>query len=490
MVPRARYRRQPLYGMVHPETRRAVLYVRYSSDMQRESWSVDAQLADLRRYCAQHSWEVVGEFIDEAKSGKNDQRPEFQKALATIRDGMATVMVVHKIDRFSRNMEDTFRLVHEFEDLGAGLVCTQQGIDTTNPITGKIVLAVLAALAESYLDNLSEETSKGKRARAQAGLPNGDVPYGYRNPEEGTERSGAGVNNAAVPVVVPEEAEAVRLAFEWYATGQYSHASVAKALNDAGYRMVSKRHPGGYPFTKDTVTAMLQNRFYTGVVTLYGEEVRDAEGQPVGKHDPIISQDLFDRVQAIHGRKAHAAASPVVPLRRSIDGATVEEALAGVMAEIRLPDDWLRLIVDEAAGDAGEAERIAARRQALQRQLEQAQAYLLRGYITEAQFLAERAQIGAELATLTPPHDALDLEDAAARVRHLPAVWADATPEERRDIARALFDAVWVDLDARRVVAFQMKSTLRRLRSVLCYGDTGTDSIAICGRMRNRRASV
>jgi hypothetical protein len=362
------------------------------------------------------------------------------------------------------------------------------------------------------------------------------VPYGYCNPDEGTERSAAGVNNAAVPVVVPKEAEAVRLAFEWYATGQYSHASLARALNDAGYRMVSKRHPDGYPFTKDTVTAMLQNRFYTGVVTLYGEEMRDAEGKPVGKHEPIISQDLFDRVQAIHGRKAHAGrrgstvsqvrvyvASGLVhcrccrqPLRadgqkarapmyrdkspergiacsavrRSIDGAIVEEALAGVMAEIRLPDDWQCLIVDEAAVDAGEAERIAARRQALQRQLEQAQAYLLRGYITEPQFLAKRVQIGAELATLTPPQDALDLEAAAARVRHLPAVWADATPEERRDIARALFEAVWVDLDARRVVAFQMKRTLRRLRSVLRYGNTGTDSTAICGEMRNRRASV
>jgi hypothetical protein len=177
-------------------------------------------------------------------------------------------------------------------------------------------------------------------------------------------------------------------------------------------------------------------------------------------------------------------------VRRSIDGAIVEEALAGVMAEIRLPDDWQCLIVDEAAVDAGEAERIAARRQALQRQLEQAQAYLLRGYITEPQFLAERVQIGAELATLTPPQDALDLEAAAARVRHLPTVWADATPEERRDIARALFEAVWVDLDARRVVAFQMKRTLRRLRSVLRYGNTGTDSTAICGEMRNRRASV
>ena len=49
---------------------------------------------------------------------------------------------------------------------------------------------------------------------------------------------------------------------------------------------------------------MLQNRLYTGVVMLYGEEVRDAEGKPVGKHKPIISQDLFDRVQAVVAGKA------------------------------------------------------------------------------------------------------------------------------------------------------------------------------------------
>ena len=117
----------------------------------------------------------------------------------------------------------------------------------TNTLSGKIVLAVLAALAEAYLDNLSEETSKGKRARVENGLPNGNLPYGYRNPDEGTDGSGRGINNAAIAIVVPEQAAVVRLAFDLYASGRHSHSSVARALNQRGYRMVSKAPSRGLP---------------------------------------------------------------------------------------------------------------------------------------------------------------------------------------------------------------------------------------------------
>jgi cytochrome c553 len=67
--------------------------------------------------------------------------------------------------------------------------------------------------------------------------------------------------------------------------------------------MVNKAHPEGYPFTKDTVTAMLTNPFYTGVVTFYGEGVRDEAGDPVGLHEAIIDRALFDWVQALRAAK-------------------------------------------------------------------------------------------------------------------------------------------------------------------------------------------
>lgn len=523
--------RRPSFSQMQNIVRRAVLYVRYSSEMQRDGWSAEAQLADLRRYCEAHGWQIVAEFIDEAKSAKTDQRPEFQQALATIRDGRATIMVVHKLDRFSRNMEDTFRLVNEFDARGAGLVCTQQGIDTTNPISGKIVLAVLAALAEAYLDNLSEETAKGKRARVEAGLPNGDLTYGYANPDAGTEASGAGINNATIPVVVPARAAVVRQAFAQYATGQQSHARIAQALNNAGHRMVSKKHPEGYPWTKDTVTALLGNRFYLG-------QVRYGDVWLPGKHEAIIDQEVFDAVQAVHARKAGSGrrgsttpdgrvyvAQGLVrcaccrqPLRanapngtaltyrdasrerglvctaarRTIDGATVDDAFCALVGALALPDDWRELALAASDGDQDEARRIMDRRQALDRQLEQAQRYLLDGFITEEQFLEKRAAVEAERATLEPPADSVDLDAAAGLLGDLGALWNAGSAEERRAMARALFDNVWVDLDGRRVVAVQMKNALRPLRRALSthmIPDAGLRRSDTYGRMRNRRGS-
>jgi len=527
--------RRPSFGLSQEAPRRAVLYARFSSEMQRDGWSADAQLADLRRFCQAHDWQVVGEFLDEAKSAKTDQRPEFQRALGTIRRGEASIMVVHKLDRFSRSMEDTFRLTNEFDRLGAGLVCTQQGIDTTNPISGKVVIAVLAALAEAYLDNLSEETAKGKRARVEAGLSNGDLSYGYANPDEGTAQSGAGVTNTSIPVIVPERAAVVRLAFEWYATGQQSHARIAQALNAAGHRMISKLHPEGYPFTKDTVTALLDNRFYLG-------EVRYGDAWLPGKHEPIISQRLFDAVQAVHARKAgmgrrgstsgqtrlyvaqglvrcacchqtlranapngttltYRDASPergitCTATRRTIDGTVVDQALTALVGALTLPADWRSITLAALNGAHDETRRIADRRQALDRQLEQAQRFLLDGFITEAQFLEKRGAVEAERATLTPPPTMVDLDRAALLLRDVHALWDAASAEERRDLVRALFESVWVDLDGKRVVAVQMKEALLPLRSALFMhtapsggAPAGLHSNTIYGRLRNRRDS-
>jgi len=65
--------------------------------------------------------------------------------------------------------------------LGVGYVSASEQFDFTTPI-GKVMLVMLAAFAEWYLDNLSAETKKGKRARAEKGLWNGNPPFGYRRP--------------------------------------------------------------------------------------------------------------------------------------------------------------------------------------------------------------------------------------------------------------------------------------------------------------------
>ena len=504
--------------------RRAVLYARYSSEQQRDSWSIDAQVADLRAHCQRMGWAVLDDVcIDEAISGKTEERPGLDRAMALIQAGKANVLVVHKLDRFFRNMAKTFEYVAELEEHGAGLVCTQQPIDTTNPVSGKIVLAVMAALAEIYLDNLSEETAKGKRARAAAGLSNGDLPYGYRNPDAGTERSRGGVNNSSAPMIVPEHAAAVRRAFELYATGQYSDARVARALNEEGYRMVSKRQPGGGPFIKDTMTALLANPFYIGMVAQPsgdGASNRSRDARLIqGQQEPIIDASLFDHVQTIRASKRgqgragspagtrHAAvqrhtylaagiarcrccrerlrAQPDSPTkasyrdssrergiactarRRSIPVDAVDRTLATVVGSLRLPDDWQVLALAGADSGAGDAERIEARRAALSRALERSKRLLLDGDITQAEYRAEKARIEAEMSTLAPAPATANMDRAAALLTDLGCLWDGAGAGERREIAARLFEAVYCDLDARRVVEVQLKRALLPIRSAL-----------------------
>jgi integral membrane sensor domain MASE1/DNA invertase Pin-like site-specific DNA recombinase len=516
--------------------RRAVLYARFSSTMQGDSWSIEAQVADLRAHCARLGWDIHPEVCaDKALSGKldTDERPGRERAMALIRAGDANVLVVHKIDRFFRNVEKTFRYVNELADLGAGVVCTQQPINTLDPMSGKIVLAVMAALAESYLDNLSEETSKGKRARAQAGLPNGDVPYGYQ-----ASTGASGQANRTPAVVHPEEAMAVRRAFELYATGQYSDARIAAALNDAGYRMRSKRHPDGYPFTKDTLTAMLDNPFYAGWVTYTGNGSgkRGEDAFRVrGQHEAIIPQDVYERVLAIRaGKRGQGRAGSEAGTRhhregtlglfvaaglarcrccrerlrvqpsggnhvlyrdasrergiacgarkRSIPLDLVDAAVGGYMAGMGLPDDWHAYAVGCLATAAEDAARITAQRAALERRLAWTKRLLLDGDIEQADYRVEKARIEAELAGLVLPTRHEEIEQAAVLLRNLGRLWGEATPAERRTLAVAVFEGIFCDLDAGQVIAVQMKMAFLPLRSaipetVVC--ECGSDGIRI-----------
>src|SRR5260370_33353139 len=101
--------------------RRAVLYARYSSSLQADSWSIEAQVADLRVYCERMGWAVLPEIcIDEAISGSTDERPGLERAMSLIREGKANVLVVHKLDRFFRNMAKTVEYVAALAAYGAG----------------------------------------------------------------------------------------------------------------------------------------------------------------------------------------------------------------------------------------------------------------------------------------------------------------------------------------------------------------------------------
>jgi site-specific DNA recombinase len=137
---------------------------------------------------------------------------------------------------------------------------------------------------EYYLHQLRFWTTLGKRTRAEQGMWNGTLPFGYMTDEDGK------------PVADPKNQEGLRLAFEAYSTDQYSDRGIAELLNRHGYRTTGNW--GERKFTKDTVNRMLQNAFYLGFVKYKGELYP-------GRHPALIDQALFDRCQTVRaGRRS------------------------------------------------------------------------------------------------------------------------------------------------------------------------------------------
>jgi DNA invertase Pin-like site-specific DNA recombinase len=279
--------------------KRAVLYVRYSSYMQEQGWTKEAQLTALRAYCQEKDWQVVGEFIDEARSGKNDRRPQFQAMIALAEDNGCDVVLVHKLDRFAPNIVDAFRYFHLLKENGVEFVSLTENMDFTGP-WGKLVLGVLCLIAEVFLDNLAQETAKGKRQRYLEGHWNGQLPtLGYST-------GGKDVRGAPLPAVAIDDELAVwRDAANLYdpcpseprvesRSEARTFTEVAAWLNTTLFRP-QNRWQGKYNphslWLRDTVAHMLQDYFFAGYVEYDGEILP-------GKHQAATTKEQIDRIRA------------------------------------------------------------------------------------------------------------------------------------------------------------------------------------------------
>jgi len=140
---------------------RIALYARVSTTDQ----DTDLQLVGLRRYAAARGWVIVGEFVDRGVSGAAASRPALDQLWAAARRRDVDGVVVWRFDRFSRSVSDLVRSLEEFRALGVAFVSIHEQIDTSSP-TGRVVFAVVAAMAEFEREILRERVKAGlSRAR-------------------------------------------------------------------------------------------------------------------------------------------------------------------------------------------------------------------------------------------------------------------------------------------------------------------------------------
>lgn len=459
---------------------KAALYARVSSEEQVEGYSIDAQRRAFRQLCELRQWVSLREYIEEGKSAHTDdlrKRPVFKQAIDDAVAGQYDVLVVHKIDRFSRRLRVTLEYFEKLGKAGVGFVSIQNDIDYSTP-TGKFMLVMQGGLAELYSDNLSEETKKGWHERRKQGLYCGTLPFGAMKGEDGVpvpdvnERR-SGVNGYEVVV---QNYNGLKTAFELSAQGK-SDREIAIVLNTAGYRTTGTHGPR--PFSKDTVKDMLKNRFYIGYIS-------DGNGGWLkAKHGLFVAEDLFEAVQKERELRANrprtvrldASIYSLTGIARCADcGNTMrtfkgrgrvrvicngrikagdcnqsstfldvyERQLLAYLRAFRIPENYQEKIL-EAQSKLEASYYLENERKTLQSRLSRVKELYEWGHKSRKEYLADYASIRHKLQELTPT-DARPqvLERLASFLKDVAAAWERATQEQKNKLAGCLFEVVWI----------------------------------------------
>lgn len=287
------------------EGKKCVIYIRVSTEMQVDGYSLEAQKSMLKRYADREGMIIIEIYEDAGKSGKSiEGRPSFQKMLLDIENGLEIdYILVYKLSRFGRNAADILSSLEFIQTYDVNLVCAEEGIDSSQT-SGRLLISVLSAVAEIERENILEQTMNGRREKARQGKWNGGfAPYGYK-----LERVG---NSEKKELVIAEdEAEAIRIIFDKFANTEMGLGGVAKYLNMRGINK-KVRHNGKLDlWSASMVKDILDNPVYCGKIA-YGRRVREKvkgskETKQVykddyilvdGIHEAIISQELWNKVK-------------------------------------------------------------------------------------------------------------------------------------------------------------------------------------------------
>lgn len=273
---------------------KAAIYIRVSTDRQAdEGFSLEAQHDLLMEVLERKGMELYRVYSDPGISGKTmKKRPGIQQMITDMKSGRFEAILVHKIDRLSRNLGDLYDFIGTINKLNTRLVIASFGsdeIDTLSPM-GKAFLYFQGIFAEIYSDNLREETLKGlEKKMRKGGLHMSRAPLGYNieYDEEGNRRL----------VINEVEAKLIRDVYKKYLEGK-GVVWIAKHMNS-----YSRGKEGGVWDSK-YVKDVLKNRTYLGQRHFKPDQwEEDRRIITEGAHEAIITQEEYNKVQKMMSRK-------------------------------------------------------------------------------------------------------------------------------------------------------------------------------------------
>ncbi|MCY1715306.1 recombinase family protein, partial [Caproiciproducens galactitolivorans] len=279
----------------------AVIYARYSSDAQKET-SIDDQIRDCKKFATDSDYRIIRIYRDDCVSGKTDSRNQFQQMLSDSAKELFDIVIVWKLDRFARNRNESAINKVKLKKNGVKVVSAMEHIP--DGPEGIILESVLEGMAEYYIYDLMEKTTRGRIGVALQCKHTGGRPLlGYK------------VNPDRTYSIDEYNAETVRQIFHMYANGA-SYSEIIDEMNRQG-----RKTAAGKSFGKNSIHELLRNERFIGIYTYNkipsengkrnshatkseDKVIRIPDGIPA-----IISMDDWNAVQKKMQKNKHTQAS-------------------------------------------------------------------------------------------------------------------------------------------------------------------------------------
>lgn len=288
-----------------PGVRSVAIYCRVSTDEQaREGVSLDEQQERLKAYCRAMGWsDQVQVFVDDGFSAKNLDRPELNRLLHAVRNGMVSRIMVTKLDRMSRRLLDLLNLIDLFQNCEVSFVSISESFDTNTP-SGRLTLQVLGAVAEFERERIRERVFENMYHAASTGKWLTQAPYGYDL-----------INKSLA--INEKEAGVVKRVYQLYLNEGRGFYSIAKGLNEEGVPSRQRKE-----WSIRAIKLMLTNPAYKGTLVWNRKDSSKSkrkdkdETEWVSVEDclpVIIEKTMWERVQTRMGQTTVAPRAQTSP---------------------------------------------------------------------------------------------------------------------------------------------------------------------------------
>lgn len=249
---------------------RTVLYLRFSSDNQREE-SIEGQRRECMAYAKHTGLDVVDEYVDRAFSAKTDDRPDFQRMIRDSYSHKFDAVLVWKLDRFARSKFDSVKYKTVLKHNNVKVISATEALGEGKESI--ILTSVIEAMDEYYVLDLKEKVTRGMTENALEGKFNGGpIPFGFKKADDSR------------LIINEDEAAIVRMIFSTYLNEQQSIPKLIRYLNERG---ITRR---GASWSDAGMRRFLKNPIYIGEIHFMNVVTKD-------KFPAIVDKDIFNKVQ-------------------------------------------------------------------------------------------------------------------------------------------------------------------------------------------------